>query len=241
MELTLDSIRSIRLYQRKRGYRFSLDALLLFDFARQPQAKKIADLGAGSGIIGLLLAKEKHPHAEAALIELQEQLSSLAEKNILLNGLEERVRAVNADMRDIKKTSGLKKGGFDLVVSNPPFRKPASGRISVDEERALARHELRMSLHDLVEAAGYLLKHGGKFCLIYHPERLPEVLERLRANGPFEAKRLRFVHGKAGLKAKMVLIEAVKGAAPGLEVAPPLVIYDENGSYTPEVKKIYGL
>jgi len=238
MELTLDTIRDIKLYQRKRGYRFSLDALLLYDFIKQPVANRIADLGAGSGIIGILLAK-KYEKAKVYLIELQESLYRLALKNIELNGLADRVEAVNADIKEIKKLKGpLKGGSFDLAASNPPFRKPLTGRISVEEERAVARHEIGMSLADLAKAAAYLLKERGRFYLIYLPERLPEAFDVLRMES-LEPKRARFVHGKIGFPAKMVLIEAVKGSGAGLSIENPLIVYNEDGSYADEVANIY--
>ncbi len=236
MELTLDSVRDIQIYQRKSGYRFSLDALLLFDFVRQPQAADIVDLGAGSGIIGILLAR-RYKRSRVVLFELQESLFRLAERNIELNGLADRVRAVKGDIKEIK-ASGLPAGGFDLCVSNPPFRRPATGKLAIGEERAIARHEIGMRLDDLIHAAGYLLKNGGRFSMVYHPGRLPEVFERLRSER-FEPKRVRFVHGRRGLPAKIALIESVKGGRPGVEVEPPLFVYEEDGSYTPDVRSIY--
>ncbi len=254
MQLTLDSIRDIKLYQRERGYRFSLDALLLFDFVRlktQKRPCRIADLGAGSGVIGLLLAK-RYEHADICLIELQEGLFSLAGKNISLNGLEGRVSAVRADINFLAEGSlNLKEPGagpagfferrsFDVAVSNPPFRKVLSGRICPDEEKAAARHELRLSLPALIRAAGYLVREKGRFFMVYHPERLLEALEQLREGG-FEPKRLCFVHGREGLPAKMMLIESVRGGSPGLSVEDPLFIYNAGGGYTSQVSRIYEL
>lgn len=269
MTLTLDSIRDIRLYQRRRGYRFSLDALLLFDFARLQKAGRIVDLGAGSGIVGLLLAK-RYPAANVALVELQDGLYDLALKNIALNGVEDRVRAVKADLREIGKSKkGLGPGGgsFDMAVSNPPFRKVTTGRLSLDDERAAARHELTLSLPALVKAASCLVRNRGRFFMVYHPERLPEMFEAL-VNGGFNPKRLRFVHGRPATDAghesdqsgpasggrsgpgsygpgphgaKMVLVESVRGGSPGLSVEHPLFVYAADGSWSPEVRRIYGL
>ncbi len=258
MTFTLDSIRDIRLYQRERGYRFSLDALLLFDFVRKNSKiqkiqidknqknknvfPKIVDLGAGSGVIGLLLAKEKkYEKAAVWLVELQEGLFSLACRNIALNGLEDRVTAVKADISSIREaeSKGFEKGGFDIVVSNPPFRKVLSGRVCPDEEKAAARHELRMSLPALVKAAGYLARTRGRFFMVYHPERLLELADALREGG-FEPKRLRFVHGRRGLSAKIALVESVKDGSPGLSVEEPLFVHDDGG-YTPEISRIYEL
>ncbi len=254
MFLTLDSIRDIKLYQRERGYRFSLDALLLFDFVRlktQKKAVRVVDLGAGSGVIGLLLAR-KYGCANIWLIELQESLFSLACRNISLNRLGDRVCAVRADINSISEGpsffskdpdkrvhgAGIERESFDVAVSNPPFRKVLSGRICPDQEKAMARHELKLPLPALVRAAGNILKEKGRFFMVYHPERLLEALEQLRMGG-FEPKRLRFVHGREGLPAKVMLIESVKGGSPGLSVEDPLFVYDEEGGYTSGVRRIY--
>lgn len=235
-EMTLDGIRDIRIYQYRHGYRFSADAVLLSSFIHMRQVANIADLGAGSGIIGLLLAR-KYPAAQVLLVEVQKSLYSLAEKNIILNSLEDRVRAVHSDIREMKRK--MPQMSFDLLVSNPPFRKPASGRLSIGEEKAVARHELMLKFSDLVEAASHLLKARGRFCLIFHPERLPEVIDTLRQN-LLEPKRIRFVHNDRQATSKIVLIEAVKEGRAGITVEKPLFMYEEEGGYTAEVNEIYG-
>lgn len=238
MAVTLDTIRNIKLYQSKTGYRFSVDALLLYDFVNLKKVSAIADLGAGSGIVGILLAK-KYPDAEVALFEVQNNLAMLAEKNIVLNSLEDRVKVIKADIREIKNVGASPIAlSFDLVVSNPPFRILKSGRISTEEERAIARHEIKLKLHELVNAASYLLKAKGRFCIVYHPQRLSELMELLKKKD-LEPKRLRFVYSHFLSEAKMVLLESVKGGRMGMKVDKPLYIYKEDGSYTEEMEKIY--
>lgn len=236
METTLDGIRDVKLYQNRDGYRFSVDPVLLYSFVGVKYAKKIADLGAGSGIIGLLLAR-KYEKARVVLVELQQSLHRLAEKNIRLNSLEERVHAIHADIKSIKKE--LPAESLDLVVSNPPFRRPLSGRLSEGEEKAIARHEIALRFSDIAEAAGYMLKARGRFFLIFHPERILEVVDVLRANR-LEPKRIRFVHNDIHAESKIVLIESVKEGRAGLKIERPLVIYKKDGSYTDELKRIYG-
>jgi tRNA1Val (adenine37-N6)-methyltransferase len=233
---SLDGLRDVKVYQHKQGYRFSVDALLLYSFVNMKYARAIADLGTGSGIIGLLLAK-KYIKANVFLVELQEQLWRLAEKNILLNALGERVSPLLADVNDIGKV--LPSASCDLVVSNPPFRKPSSGRLSLGEERAIARHELKLKLPVLASAASYLLKGKGRFCMIFHPERLMEVVDALRAVG-LEPKRIRFVYNDADAPSKIILIESVKGARPGLKTDKPLILYRPDGTYTDELRSMYG-
>ncbi len=234
-EVTLDGIRDLKLYQNKNGYRFSVDPLLLYSFVNVKYARDIADLGAGSGIIGLLLAKA-YPGSRVMLVELQESICRLAEKNIIVNGFEQTVKAVLADIKDIRKN--LDPASCDLVVSNPPFRKPAAGRISVAEERAVARHEIKLRLSDLAEAASHLLKAKGRFFMIYHPERLLELVDTLRKNR-LEPKRMRFVHNNADAESKIVLVEAAKDGRAGIKIEKPLLIYRRDGSYSDEVRLMY--
>jgi tRNA1Val (adenine37-N6)-methyltransferase len=236
--LTLDSIRDIRVYQNKEGYRFSVDSLLLFSFVNLPRATTIADLGAGSGIIGILLAR-KYPGARVTLIELQGGLVRVARKNVELNDLADRVRVLQSDIRLMASAGPLHQEKFDLIVSNPPFRRPRTGLISLSDERALARHELALPLEELVRTASQLLKHHGRFCLVHLPERLFDVSGCMRRH-TLEPKRVRFVHSTSSTEAKMVLIEAVKGGRPGAKVEAPLVVYNDDGSPTPEMRQIYG-
>ena len=241
MALTLDHIRDVKIYQPKDGYRFSVDALLLYSFVQMPLAQKIADLGAGSGIIGLLLAK-KYPSAGVSLFELQDRLATVAEKNVVLNGLGKRVNVIQGDIREISAVTrpGADAGSFDMVVSNPPFRKERSGFVNPGEERAIARHEIKLKLPELIKAAHYLLKTKGRFFLIHHPGRLAELVSTLREKR-IEVKRLRFVHSSASSEAKMVLVEALHGGRVGLKVERPLFIYDEKGAYTEEMLILYGV
>ena len=236
--LTLDFIRDVHIYQSKAGYRFSVDALLLYSFVNLQRVKKIADLGAGSGIIGLLLAK-KYPGSEVTLIELQKSLVTLAEKNAALNDLQDRVNIINCDIKELTAESPqVTNNCFDLVISNPPFRRTRTGLISNVDERAIARHEIKLSLQDLFKSGSSLLKHHGRFCLIHLPERLAEIIRVMKGHD-LEPKRLRFVHSSISTEAKMVLIEAVKGARSGVKTEKPLILYNKDGSYTKELEELY--
>jgi tRNA1Val (adenine37-N6)-methyltransferase len=237
MDVTLDSIRNIKLYQSKTGYRFSVDALLLYDFVNLRKVSAIADLGAGSGIVGILLAKKYH-EARITLFEIQDTLFRMAEKNIVLNNLQNRINVMQCDVREIPESYHAP-CSYDLVVSNPPFRKVKSGRLNIAEERAIARHEIKLSLEKLIDAAAFLLRSKGRIAIIYHPARLSELMNMLKKR-EIEPKRLRFVHSHMLSEAKMVLLEAVKGGRTGLKVEKPLFIYEEDGSYTEEMEGIYG-
>ncbi len=233
-EETLDSIRDIKIIQAKDGYRFSIDAVLLENFISAKRLQKGVELGAGSGIISILLAARlKGPKIIA--VEVQKPLAERARRNVSLNNLDDRIEIIANDMRALKKM--FPANTFDFVFSNPPFRKAKTGRLSKFEERAVARHEIEITLPDLIKTASYLLKHSGRFYLIYHPFRLAELVEMLRKSR-LEPKRMRFVHSKAGDEAKIVLIEAVKGSGIWLKIDPPLYLYDKGSVYTPEMKII---
>ncbi len=240
-DLTLDSISSIRLYQHKRGYRFSLDAVLLAGFIRLPlSSRMVADLGAGTGVIGLLVAK-RYQRVRVKLVELQQGLYELCSRNILLNSLQNRVEAVQADILKIPEGCypSVQAGSFDGVITNPPFRKPGTGKTSPYDERALARHEITLNLEGLLEASAYLLKNRGRFFIIYHPFRLSELIELMRKNR-LEPKRMRFVHPNLEREANMVMIEAVKDGGVEMKVEKPLFVYEKPREYTEEVKSLLG-
>ena len=230
---TVDFLRDIKVQQNKYGYRFSVDALLLASFVERPAVKKVADFGAGSGIIGLLLAG-RCPGAKIFLIELQESLARLAEENIVLNQLQKRVEVIRTDIKALSPDNT-----FDLVVSNPPYRRLKSGMINPRDEKAIARHEILLPLEDLIRGAAALLKHHGRFCIIHLPERLAEVTAVMK-NNDLEIKRLRCVHSRAASDASMLLIEAIKGGRTGMKIERPLIIYNDDGSYTDEMMEYYG-
>ena len=231
---TLDSIKDIKLFQAKDGYRFSIDALLLENFISASRLGKGMELGTGSGIISILLARRLRG-SKIAAVEIQKNLAERAARNISLNNLQGRVEILQNDIKDLNKI--YPSNTFDFVFTNPPFRKTRTGRLSTFEERAVARHEIEITLPDLVKTASYLLKHSGKFFLIYHPFRLAELISLLQ-KARLEPKRMKFVHSRKGEEAKMVLIEAVKGSGTWLKIASPLYIYEKGNEYTPELKKI---
>jgi tRNA1Val (adenine37-N6)-methyltransferase len=233
---TLDSIKDITLFQAKKGYRFSIDAILLENFIALKQRDKGIELGTGSGVISILLAKRLRT-VRITAVEIQKSMADRAKRNVKLNGLDERVEVLKEDIKLLKDMYPT--NTFDFVLSNPPFREPATGRMSLDDERAVARHEIDISLPDLIDSASYLLKHSGRFYLIYHPFRLVELIELLRKKR-LEPKRMRFVHSRPGEEAKMVLIEAMKGSGKWLKVDPPLCIHEKGSKYTKEMNRVLG-
>lgn len=231
---TLDTIKGLSIHQHESGYRFSMDAVLLATYVHMQRAERVLDIGSGSGIVGLLLAR-RYEGARVTLLELQEGLYELAKRNIEQNGLTQRVEVIQGDLREMP--AGLR--DFDLVVSNPPFRRPESGRLSEGGERSIARHELTMTLEGLLRAAAGALRQRGRFVMVYSAERLADVMSVMRQER-IEPKCVRFAHGRVGSEARMVLVEGVKDGSPGVRVEAPLIIYEEDGqTYTPEVLGFY--
>lgn len=233
MDYTIDSIGSIRVYQPKEGYRFSIDSLILAHFFNLKRVNKILDLGAGTGIIGTIIGR-KYPQASITLIEIQPELAACAEKTVKLNGLERKAKVICMDAKEFNETD------FDAIITNPPFRRPGSGKLSPLDRKAIARHEITLTITDIAKISQNILKHKGRLYMIHLPERLIEIV-RIMSKHSLEIKRLRFVHSKIDTEARMVLIEAVKGGRVSLKVDPPLIIYNEKGDYTEEVKEIYNI
>jgi tRNA1Val (adenine37-N6)-methyltransferase len=225
----------LRVIQKLKGYRFSLDPILLCSFVDIARTRKALDLGTGCGIIPLILAK-KNESIRIVGVEVQEELADLARRNIELNQLSDRVEIIHGDMRDI--TPDIKRGSFDLVVSNPPFMRANCGRINPLRQKAIARHELLTSIEDVIKCAREFLIPKGRLALIYPAQRTVHLMFTLR-DFRFEPKRFRAVHSYRNENAKMVLVESVMGGGEELEFLPPLVIYEESGKYTDEMNAIY--
>jgi tRNA1Val (adenine37-N6)-methyltransferase len=232
---TIDDLRAygLRLIQPRDGYRFSLDPLLLCDFVEAGTCERIADLGTGCGIIPLVLARR----AAAAFVgvEFQEEMAGIAARNVALNVLQDRVEIICDDVIALRKRFPV--SSFDLVVANPPYRTPGSGRISPRAGRDLARHESSAGLADFLSVAKYLVKPGGKICFIYHVSRLTEIFEQA-ISLKLALLRIRMVHGHPMAKSSMVLIELAKGRKNDLEVLPPLFVHDACGEYSNEMKRV---
>ena len=229
-EETLDSILggALRLYQPRRGYRFSVEAVLLARFAAARPAARVLELGAGCGVVALIYAALARPR-EVVAIEIQPALAALIARNAAFNDLG-MVRAVCADLRS-RRAFDATEGGFDLVLANPPFRARLSGRESPLAGRRLARGETAARLEDFAAAAARHARHGGRAAFIFAAARSAELISALRARR-LEPKRIRFVHPYAAASASTVLVEARKGGGVEVEVEPPLVMYDAPGVYS---------
>ena len=225
----------IRVTQDRTGYRFSIDAVLLAHFADPRSGDKVLDLGTGCGIIPLILAY-RQPHISLYGVEVQTALAELAISNVRENRQEDRITVICTDMKLLKPA--MTAGPVDLVVCNPPFRRQGSGRINPDAQRAVARHEIKANLNDVIQTSHRMLRKAGRLVLIYTAGRLTDVLSGMRIEG-IEPKFMRMIHSRQDAKATLVLIEGVNGGRPDLKIAPPLIIYDRTNDYTEEVASMF--
>jgi len=225
----------IKVSQNRSGYRFSIDSILLACHAEPRPGDKVLDLGTGCGIIPLILAY-REPNLKIFGIELQKELADIAASNVKENQMDGSITIICKDIKELK--NDMISGPVDLVVSNPPYRKAESGRINPDAQRAVARHEIKVSLNDITATARRVLRTAGRFVTIYSAERITDLLTHLRSAG-IEPKFLRMIHSGVKTEAKLVLLEGIKGGRPGVKIGPPLIIYDAKGAYTQEVEKMF--
>lgn len=217
------------------GYRYSIDPIILTHFITPSPDEFIIDLGTGCGIIPVILAC-KYPGIKIWGIEIQTDLSEIAINNIKKNHLESQITILNQNIKSLStKDTKIK---CDRIISNPPYMKKGAGRINPDIQKAIARHELKINIEELLKAAYSLLKHLGKFSIIYPSGRLTDLVWEMK-NTFIEPKVLRFVHPRKNQDAKLVMVEGVKNGRPGIKTLPPLYIYEEGECYTNEINKMF--
>ena len=222
------------------GLTFGTDAYLLSAFIKPSPRARAVELGAGTGVISLLLAT-KGKLKSAVAVELQPDYAELCERNVRLNRLEDRITTLRADVRTLSAHSiGYE---CELVYTNPPYMRTDTGRPNECSRKNIARHETAGGIRDFCLAAARLLKHGGIFACVYRPDRLIDLTVALR-EAKLEPKRMTFVSADKKTAPSMVLVEARKGGAEGLTVTPPLLLYRESdgtGVRTPsdEARKVY--
>jgi len=207
----------LKIVQPRNGYRFSIDAVLLAEFVTVRPKDTLIDLGTGCGIIPLLLLI-KNSIQQAMGLEIQPALARLAGRNAVLNGFEEKMQVIIGDL----KQPPFGPGSADWVVCNPPYRRKESGRINPDPQKAIARHEIRTSLNDILATGSRLLRTKGRMAMVYPAIRLADILARMRAYR-LEPKRLQLVYPDLKTGAELVLIEAVLNGRSGLQILPPLL------------------
>jgi tRNA1Val (adenine37-N6)-methyltransferase len=228
-------IGQLKVIQHEEEFCFSLDAVLLSHFVTVRQGSTAVDLGTGTGVIALLLTARGVGHVTG--LEISQSMADMASRSVCLNKLEEKVHIRQGDLCNIRNI--FPSDGYDLVVSNPPYRPVGGGYISPNDKVARAKHEVTATLQDVVSAARYLLKYRrGRFAMVHLPERMSEILTAM-SQADIEPKRLQLVYSSLDKKPTMLLVEGVRGAKPGLEVLPPLVVYKPDGSYSDEIMQYY--
>ena len=226
----------LRIIQKRDGFRFGIDAVLLSDFAKDIQAEEMLDMCTGCGVVPVLLsAKTKIPKIYG--IEIQDGVFDGAKRTVELNGLSDRVFIDKGDIKEGHKIYGKRR--FDLITCNPPYMPVGEAVTNELDTKIIARHEVLCTLEDVVKSASELVKQHGHVVLVHKPTRLADILCLMRQYG-IEPKRIRFVHKKNHTEPNLVLVDGAYKGGRELRIMPPLYIYDENGEETEELKRIYG-
>lgn len=228
--------KGLKIIQNSQGFCYGIDSVLLSDFAKEIKRNdKVVDLGTGTGILGIILCG-KTELSSVLGVEIQSEVADMAERSIKINNLEKKFTIINENIKNIKEKVMPEK--FDVVVTNPPYKKINSGKINESEKKLISRHEITADLSDFIKTSFYLLKDNGILYMVHRTERLVDIMSELR-NNKMEPKKIRFVYSNEDEESKLVLIKAVKNGKAFLKIEKPLYIYNKNGNYTDEILKIY--
>ena len=235
---TIDDLqlKGLNLIQKKDGFKFGIDAVLLSDFACVKTKHRVIDLCTGTGIVPFLIYGKYSPQSVCGL-EIQEDMIDMAKRSVKLNSLEEKVFFLNEDLKNIEFLKKLE--NFDVVTVNPPYKLNNAGILNPNDKLAIARHEMLCNLEDVISAARVLLKDNGRMFIVHRPERLADIFTLMRKY-KIEPKRVKMIHPKMGKAPNIVLVEGQRDGGAYLKWDAPLYVYDENGKYTKEINLIYG-
>ena len=192
-------------------------------------------MGTGTGIISILLCGKTNLK-EIIGVEIQKDVADMAERSIKLNELENRAKIINDDIKNISKK--FPANSFDAIVTNPPYKKKNTGLTSIDNAQLISRHEVMCNIEDIAKISANLLNSNCSIYMVHRPDRLIDIIEALRKN-KLEPKKIRFVYSNINKEPNLVLIKATKNGKQFLKVEKPLIIYNEDGTYTDEILKIY--
>lgn len=234
---TLDDLqlKGIKIIQKKNGFRFGVDAVLLANFSNVKKNARVIDLCSGTGIIPFILSG-KTEAKNIVGIEIQEEFVEMSNRTSTINSLEDRVNFINEDLTNIKFLKTMEKA--EVVTVNPPYKLQNTGIININDKNAIARHEICCTLEDVIIAARILLKDNGRFFMVHRPERIVDILTLMRKH-KIEPKRIKLVHPKPDKAPNIVLIEGQRDGGSFFKFEDPLYVHMEDGSYSEEIKKIY--
>ena len=231
-------LNGLKIIQNKKAFCYGIDSVLLSDFSKEiKENSKVLDLGSGNGIIGFLLCGKTNLKNIIG-IEIQADNCEMATRSILLNNLQDRFQMIKGDIKNIEEL--VPRESFDAVVSNPPYKRENSGVTNDSQTKIIARHEVLCNLEDVIKAAFFALKEKGNLYIIHRPERIVDLLESMRRNR-IEPKVIRLIEPKEGKKPNLVLVKGTKYGNPFVQVREPLIVYNGDGTYTEEIKQIYGV
>ncbi|MBA4397348.1 MAG: SAM-dependent methyltransferase [Syntrophus sp. (in: bacteria)] len=225
----------LKVIQKEKGHRFSIDALLLAHFIDLKESDHVLDLGTGGGIVPMILAK-RWICGRIVGLDIQDDLIDMAGRSAVLNQVTDRVAFIRGDIRQIQAI--LEARSFDVVTFNPPYRRMHSGRMNPNVEKAIARHELKATLDDFLQAAAHCLKMKGRVFVIYPASHAVKLFSRMRTHR-LEPKRTLPVYSNTASAGQFILVEGLKGGNEAMKVLPPLFIYAEGGAYTQAMQRIF--
>lgn len=224
------------IYQDTKMFNFSLDSVLLPNFITlNKDITKILDIGTGNAPIPLILSTKTN--AKIIGVEIQNEVSNLAQKSVAINNLENRIEIICDDINSVYEK--FESDSFDVITCNPPFFKVLkNSNLNDSEYKTIARHEVKLNLSQLLKISRKLLKNNGVLGIVHRPDRLTDILVEMRLNN-IEPKKIRLVYPRIGEEANTVLIEGKKNGNSGLKILPPLYVHNEEGNYTKEVLKYF--
>ncbi|MBQ7897178.1 MAG: tRNA1(Val) (adenine(37)-N6)-methyltransferase [Clostridia bacterium] len=240
MDKRLDKINDkISIYQYTEGFAYGTDAVLLASYVNVKKGQIGAEFGTGTGIIPILLTHHKSPEKIFAF-EIQEDYALLASENVKLAEMSDKIEIIHDDIKNITPYYFREKGveSVDFVFSNPPYMKMTSGYLNESERKLTARHELFCDIDDICLSASKILKNGGDFYVVYRPDRMCDLFVAMRKAG-LEPKEMTEVQSRLGDAPTLILVRARKGASSSLKITKPFVIYNEDNTYTDEMKQVY--
>jgi tRNA1Val (adenine37-N6)-methyltransferase len=224
--------KSLKVIQDPDGYCFTGDSVLISNLAKVAKGDKVVDLGAGSGVISLLVAKKYNPSIVFG-IEIQERLAEMATRSVALNELEDVVTIINKPMQGITKVIG---SGFDVVITNPPYDTIIDN--SQSSEIDICKREVMVKLEEVIECGAKLLRYGGMFYMINKARRMVDCICAMRKNN-IEPKKIYFIQPKENKDIDTFIVEGKKGGKASIIIPKPIIVYNEDGTYTDFSRRIY--